>query len=116
MDVDENQQQDHFLEVNLINGAQAFDEVSRWIDVRAPLTNVGKELREKSGAHCIWAVIVPVNRFARLIRKSRPTGDTRLKFMREIDIFLRGQSFLNLPERRVAFAFCYRERHRESKS
>ena len=83
--------------------------------MRAPLANVGKELREKSGAHCIWAFIVPVNRFARLIRKSGPPGNTRLKFTRKIDIFLRNQGFLNLPERRVAFAFCYRERQRENK-
>ncbi len=52
MDVDNNQRQDHFFEVALINGAQAFDEMSRRINVRASLANVGKELREKSDAHC----------------------------------------------------------------
>jgi hypothetical protein len=51
-----------------------------------------------------------------LIRKSGPSGNTRLKFMRKIDIFLRSQRFLNLPGLRVAFAFCYREPQRENKS
>lgn len=90
--------------------------MSGWIDVRAPLPYVYEKLREKTHLERIWPFVIPVNRFARLIRKSRPARNAWLKFMRKIDIFLRGQSFLNLPERIGVFTFCQRKRRRESKS
>src|SRR5690349_14212489 len=71
----------------------------RWIDMRAPLADMGVKLGEKSGAHRVVAFVVPINGFARFIRKTRPPRDPRRKFMRKIDIFLRRERLLNRPER-----------------
>jgi len=51
MHINNDQRQDHFFRVDLVDSAQAFDEMRRWIDVRAALADVRKEFREKTGAH-----------------------------------------------------------------
>src|SRR5437763_16751316 len=51
MNVDANQWQNHFLELNLIDGTQALMKMCRWIHVRAPLTNMSKDLGKKSATH-----------------------------------------------------------------
>jgi len=38
----------------------------------APLTDMSKDLGEKRVAHHVWLLIVPVNRFALLVGKTRP--------------------------------------------
>ncbi len=42
----------------------------------APLTDMSKDLGEKPVAHHVWLLIVPVNRFALLVGKTRPTRNS----------------------------------------
>ena len=50
MHIDNDQRQEHFFRVDLVDGAQAFNEMCRRIYVRAPLADVREEFREKTGA------------------------------------------------------------------
>jgi len=48
MNVDAHQWQDHFLKLDLIDRAQAFVKMRRWIYVCAPLTDMSKDLGKKN--------------------------------------------------------------------
>ena len=54
----------------------------RWIDVRAPLADVREEFREKTGAHCVWTFVVPVNCLTCFIRKTGPARNSWRKLVR----------------------------------
>jgi hypothetical protein len=79
MHIDNDQRQYHFFRVDLINGAQPFDKMRRWINMCAPLSNMREEFREESGAHCARTFVVPVNCFPRFIRKTGPSWNSRCK-------------------------------------
>jgi len=72
--INNHQGQNHFLGIDLIDGAQPFDEMSRRIDVRPPLPNMREQLGEKTGTQCVRAFVIPVNRFPRFVRKAWPAG------------------------------------------
>ena len=99
MYINNDQRQEHFLRVDLIYGAEAFNEVCWRIYMRAPLTDVREEFREKTGAHGVGTFVVPVNCLARFIRKTRPARNSRPKLMGKVDIFLRREHLLDLPKR-----------------
>src|SRR6266536_4304594 len=84
---------------NVINSAEALDEMRWRIDLRAPLANMTKTSEKNPDPIDVGTLIVPVNRLACFIRESWPSWDARLECMSEIDIFLCGQSSLNFPER-----------------
>ena len=67
-------------------------------DVRAPLANVREEFREKSGAHRLGTLVVPVNCLTRFVRKTGLPRNSRRKLVRKIDVFLRREDLLDLPE------------------
>ena len=71
---------------NVINSAEALDEMRWRIDLRAPLANMTKTSEKNPDPIDVGTLIVPVNRLACFIRESWPS-------------FLCGQSFLNFPER-----------------
>jgi len=48
MHIDNDQRQDHFLRVDLINGAKTFDEMRRWIDARSRLTDAREGVPRKT--------------------------------------------------------------------
>ena len=108
MHVDNDQRQDHFFRVDLVDGAQAFDEMRRRIDVRTPLADVREEFREETRAHRIRTLvrragsvlwrIVPVNCFTRFIRKTGPARNSPRKLVRKIDVFLRREHLLDFPK------------------
>src|SRR4029450_1382231 len=99
MNIDNDQRQNHFLGINLIKSTEPLNEVCWWVHMRAPLANVTKNFRKKSGSHRAGPLIVPVDGLARFIWESWPSRDTRLKCMGEIDKFLCDESLLNFPER-----------------
>jgi hypothetical protein len=84
--INNHQGQNHFLGIDLIDGAQTFDEMSGRIDVRPPLTNMREQLGEKTGTQSVRPFVIPVNRFARFVRKPWSAGDSGRKFVRKIDI------------------------------
>jgi len=47
----------------------SFNEMRRPINVRAPLAEVRKEFREKTGAHRVGTLLVPVDCLARFIQQ-----------------------------------------------
>jgi len=104
--IDNDQHQDHFLDSDLIHSAQTFDEMRRRIDMCSLLSDVGEHLGEKSAAHRVRSFVVPINRLARFIRKSRPARNARLKRAREIDILFPSQNLLTLCERRIVSVLC----------
>jgi hypothetical protein len=83
MKIDNDQGQNHFLESDLINGAQT--------------------LTKCAGGSTVGTFIVPVNRLARPIWESWPARDARLKCMSKIDTSGSGQGSLNFPERWLLF-------------
>jgi len=98
MNIDNDQRQEHFFRVDLVNSAQAFNEMCRRIYVRAPLTDVREEFREKTGAHRLGTLVVPVNCLAHFIRKTGPARNSWRKLMRKVDVFLRREHLLDLPK------------------
>jgi hypothetical protein len=108
MHIDNDQRQEHFFRVDLVDGAEAFNEMSRRIYVRSPLAHVREQFREKTGAHRVGTLvrhggsvlwrIVPVNCLARFIRKTGPARNSRRKLVRKIDVFLRRQHLLDFPK------------------
>jgi hypothetical protein len=48
VNVDHHERQNHFLQADLIDGPQTFNKMGRWIDMRAPLADVGKNLSKES--------------------------------------------------------------------
>ena len=86
MYINNHQGQNHFLGIDLIDGAQPFDEMSGRIDVRPPLTNMGKQLGEKTGTQSVRQFFIPLNRFACFVRKAGPVGDTGRKHVRKSNI------------------------------
>src|SRR6266705_3393053 len=99
MYIDQHERQDHFLWINLINGTQTFNEMRRWIDVRAPLPDVREQFGKKSRAYRVRSLLVPVNRPARLIRKPGPARNPGRERMRKIDISFGGEGLLDFPKR-----------------
>jgi len=65
--------QDHFLKLDLIDRAQAFMKMRRLIYVCASLTDMSKDLGQKTVAHHVWLLFVPINRFPLFVGKTRPT-------------------------------------------
>ncbi len=98
MHIDNDQRQEHFFRVDLVDGAQAFNEMCRRIHVRAPLADVREEFREKTGAHRVGTLVVPINCLARFIRKAGPARNSRRKLVRKTDVFLRREHLLDFPE------------------
>ena len=87
--------------LQLGSGPQSFHEVRRRINVCSPLTYMREQLREKSGAHCVGTLVIPVDRLSRFIGETGPAGNSRREFMGQIDIFFPGERFLNFPKRRI---------------
>ena len=98
MHIDNHQRQEHFFRVDLIDGAQAFNEMRRRIYVGAPLADVREEFREKTGTLRVRTLVVPVNCLARFIRKTGPARNSWRKRMRKVDVFLRREHLLDLPK------------------
>ena len=86
MHINNDKRQDHFFGIDLIDGAQPFDEMSRRIDVRPPLADMRKQLGEKTRTYSVRSFVIPVNRFPCFVRKAWPAGDTGRKFVRKVDI------------------------------
>src|SRR4029077_9731486 len=114
MHIDNHQRQEHFLRVDLIDGAQAFNEMCWRVYVRAPLPDVREEFREKTGAHRVGTLVVPVNCPARFIRKTWPARNSRRELVRKVDVFLRREHFLDLPKWFIIGAE-HRRTHQEQK-
>src|SRR5215470_4356216 len=57
MHVDNDQRQNHFFWVDLINGAEAFDKMRRWINVSAPLADVREEFCEETSSHYVRTLV-----------------------------------------------------------
>src|SRR5207249_4469430 len=91
--IDHDERQDHFFWVDLINSPQSFHEVRRRINVCSPLTYMREQLREKSGAHCVGTLVIPVDRLSRFIGETGPTRNSRREFMGQIDIFFYRRAF-----------------------
>ena len=94
MHVDRHQWQDHFLEPDLIDGAQAFMKMRRWIHVRTPLTDMSKDLGKKPVAHHAWLLFVPVNRFALFVGKTGPARNSWSEVVSKIHKLFAGDDLL----------------------
>ena len=71
-DIDHHQRLDHFIDRNLIDGAQAQVEVRRGIDMSSPLADVAVALRPEA------VLLVGEEVFAGFVRKTLPIRDARL--------------------------------------
>src|SRR5437762_3865384 len=91
--IDYDERPDHFFWVALINSPQSFYEVRRRINVCSPLTDMREQLREKSRAHCVGTLVIPVDRLSRFIGETGPTRNSRREFMGQIDIFFYRRAF-----------------------
>jgi hypothetical protein len=98
MHIDNDQRQDHFFRVDLVDGSQAFDKMRRRIEVGAPLADVREEFREKTGAHHVRTLVVPVNCLTRFIRKTWPVRNSRRELVCKVNVFLRREHLLDLPK------------------
>lgn len=87
------------MRIDLVHRAQPLDKMRRRINVRAPLPDMRKDFAEKSRAHRVGTLVVPVDCLAGFIWKTGPGRNTRRKLMRKIDIFFADQRLLNRPER-----------------
>src|SRR5437667_12654651 len=97
MNIDDGKRENHLLEIDLIHGAQPLNEMGRRIDVRSPLSDMCENLRKESSAHCVGALLIPINCFPRFIRKPRPSRNARPELVRKIYILILDQRLLNLP-------------------
>src|SRR5439155_19387245 len=70
----------------------------------APLTDMSKDLGEKPVAHHALLLIVPVNRFALLVGKTRPTRNSWREVAGEVHNFLLAKPFVDRLERFLEFA------------
>src|SRR4051812_5250399 len=98
MNVDDDERQNHFLERDLVDRAQATNEMRGWIDVRAPLPDVSVNLGEKSFPDRAFSFLVPVGGFAFFIGKSMPMRNAGRKLMGKIYELFAGQDLLDLQE------------------
>src|SRR6266478_3575517 len=73
--IDYDERQDHFFWVDLINSPQSFYGVRRLINVCSPLTDMREQLREKSRAHCVGTLVIPVDRLSRFIGGNRANAE-----------------------------------------
>src|SRR5206468_10759461 len=100
-DMDYGGREDSFLWGGLIKSPSVFSGVRRPIDGWSPMTYMREQLREKSGAHCVGTLVIPVARLSRFIGETGPTRNSRREVMGQIDIFFTGERFLNFPKRRI---------------
>ena len=99
MNVDAYQRQNHFLKLDLIDGAQTFMKMRRWIHVCSPLPDMSKDLSKKSIAYHARLPFVPVNRLALFVRKTRPMRNSGREVMGKIDKLFAGQNLLQIDQR-----------------
>src|SRR5439155_23647417 len=76
MHIDNDERQDHLLEINLVHRTQTFDEMCRRINVCAP-ADMRKQLGEKTRAQSVRSFVISVTHFARLVRKAWSAGGCR---------------------------------------
>ena len=81
VNIDYHQGQKQFPGIDLVHCAQTFDEMRWWIDVHPPLADMRENFGEKTGAHCVWPFIVPINSLARFLRKTGPVWYARREFV-----------------------------------
>ena len=83
--IDNDQRQNHFFQVDLVNRPKSLDEMRRRINVRSPLADMREQFREKTGPHCVGALVIPVNRLVRFLWEPRSMRDPRCEGVRQID-------------------------------
>ena len=88
MDIDHHEREDHFLDVDPIDGAHAFYEMRRRIDMRSPLSHMREGLRIKSAPEFSDSWFIPIQGFQLLVGKTFPMRNTRRERMGKIDELL----------------------------
>src|SRR6266566_5249674 len=89
-------------------------KMRRWIHVRAPLTDMSKDLGKKPVAHHAWLLFVPVNRFALFVGKTRPPRNSWSEAVSKIHKLFAGQDLLKIDERNFWQRFTSQNAERAS--